>query len=96
MSNRAITWAFDQEALPTIDRFVLVVLADYADEANSCYPGQTLIARRTGSSVSTVHRSLKRLETGGWIQRVKRWKGDGTRSSDRYELKLKRDDPPCG
>lgn len=87
MSNRAITWAFDQD-LPTIDKFVLVVLADYADEASTCFPGQGLIARRTGSSVSTIHRALKRLETSGRITREQRWRADGKRSSDRYRLNL--------
>lgn len=87
MSNKAITWAFELE-LPTIDKFVLVVLADYADEANTCFPGQGLIARRTGSSVSTVHRALKRLETRKLIRREQRWRDDGKRSSDRYRLLL--------
>lgn len=87
MSNKAITWAFEQE-LPTIDKFVLVVLADYADEANTCYPGQAMIGRRVGASVSTVHRAIKRLEARRLIEREARWVGKGERTSDRYRLIL--------
>lgn len=88
MSNRAITWAFAQP-LPSMDRFVLVVLADYADEANSCYPGQSRIADSTGASVSTVARALRRLEAGHYIERERRQRRDGSRTSDRYVLQLK-------
>jgi DNA-binding transcriptional regulator PaaX len=85
MSNKAITWAFEQD-LPTIDKFVLVVLADYADEAHSCYPGQQRIATNTGASVSTVRRALARLERHGLILRERRRRKDGSRTSDRYLL----------
>lgn len=87
MSNQAITWAFGQ-SLPTIDKFVLVVLADYADEARSCYPGQERIAANTGASVSTVRRALARLEHRGLIVRERRQRRDGSRTSDRYVLQL--------
>lgn len=87
MSNKAITWAFDQD-LPTIDKFVLVVLADYADEAASCYPGQGRISTHTGASVSTVGRALKRLEKSGLIVRERRQRRDGSRTSDRYVLQI--------
>jgi DNA-binding transcriptional MocR family regulator len=95
MSNKAITWAFDQE-LPTIDKFVLVVLADYADEANSCFPGQQKIAANTGASVSTVRRALGRLERHKLIARDRRQRRDGSRTSDRYTLQLEPVDNPVG
>lgn len=72
--------------LPTIDKFVLVVLADYADDEHSCFPGQGLVAKRTGSSVSTVARAMKRLEEAGLVRRDRRFRKDGSRTSDRYFL----------
>lgn len=85
MSIRALKWAFDQK-LPTIPKFVLVVLGDYADERHSCYPGQKHIAEMIGSSESSVRRSLKTLEDEGYIQRERRTRDNGSRTSDRYVL----------
>jgi DNA-binding MarR family transcriptional regulator len=85
MSNRAITWALKTE-LPTTPKFALVVLADLADEANSCYPGQEYVAASIGASVSTAARALKRLEREGYLHREQRRGRDGYRTSDRYFL----------
>lgn len=87
MSNRALTWAFSTP-LPTSPKFVLVVLADLADEADSCFPGQGRIAASTGCSISTVRRALKDLEDGGYIERVRRHREGGFRTSDRYVLRV--------
>lgn len=85
MSNEAINWAFRQK-VPSTEKFVLVVLADYADEEGSCFPGQKRIAEKVGGSERTVRRSLKSLEARGLIRRERRSRGDGSRSSDRYVL----------
>lgn len=85
MSNQALTWAFGTD-LPPSSKFVLVVLADYADDEHSCYPGQDKIAQRTGAGVRTVRRALADLEGAGYIRRVHRYKSSGYRTSDRYEL----------
>ncbi|MBF6672428.1 helix-turn-helix domain-containing protein [Glutamicibacter sp. FBE19] len=85
MSIRALKWAFDQK-LPTIPKFVLVVLGDYADERHSCFPGQKHIAETVGSSESSVRRALKTLEDEGLIIRERRTRENGSRTSDRYVL----------
>jgi pyocin large subunit-like protein len=85
MSNRAITWALKTE-LSTTPKFVLVVLADLADEEHSCYPGQEYLARAVGASDRTVRRSLIDLESWGYLHRVMRRTEDGYRTSDRYFL----------
>jgi DNA-binding MarR family transcriptional regulator len=95
MSNRALTWAFSTP-LPTSPKFVLVVLADLADEADSCFPGQARIASSTGCSVSTVQRALKDLEEAGYIERVRRHREGGFRTSDRYVLRVGWMPPDCG
>lgn len=87
MSNRALTWAFSLANLPAGEKFVLVVLADFADEAASCYPSQARIAAMTGHGVSTVARHLKSLEDRGLLTRTARRKG-GHRTSDRFVLRM--------
>lgn len=89
MSNRALTWAEAQVTGSVGRKAVLMVLADKADEENSCFPSQELLARITEQGVSTVRRHLKWLEAkGGFISRTRRNNPDGTRSSDRYVLNV--------
>jgi len=85
MSNQALTWAFDQD-LPTTQKFVLVALADKADEAHSCFPSQATLARMTGATDRTVRNALTALERAGYVTRKHRHREDGTRTSDRYYL----------
>jgi len=87
MSNKALTWAFSTP-LPSTPKFTLVVLADLADEADSCFPSQGHIARSTGASVRTVVRTLAQLEAAGYIMRQRRHRGNGSRTSDRYVLRV--------
>lgn len=94
MSNEAITWAFNQ-ALRSTDKFVLVALADYADEARSCFPSHKKTAARVGSSVATVKRAIDRLEAGGYLFVEARERADGSATSNRYVLNLDRRDPPA-
>ena len=85
MSNKALTWAFEAD-LPMAQKFVLVALADKADEAHSCFPGQKVIAQMVGSTDRTVRRALVELEAAGFIVRQERRATDGYRTSDRYFL----------
>jgi pyocin large subunit-like protein len=87
MSYRATHWAYD---LPLIgpSKFVLVALADMADEENSCYPGQKRIAAMTGFSEKTVSRAINSLEEMGLLAREQRHGNFGYRTSDRYKLHL--------
>ena len=87
MSYRATNWAYE---LPITgpSKFVLVVLADMADEADSCYPGQKRIASMTGFSEKTVSRAVSSLEAAGLISREQRHGNYGYRTSDRYQLHL--------
>jgi len=89
MSYRALNWAWEAE-LPTAQKFVLVALADMADEHESCFPGQERLARMVGGSVSTVRRAVKALEESGYIGRQQRRGADGMRTSDRYRLNVNR------
>jgi len=89
MSNEAITWAYGQPIANAAMKFVLLALADMADEANSCYPGQSKLAVMTGQSARTVRRHLADLEAAGFIARARRFDDQGHRTSDRYVLPVK-------
>lgn len=86
MSNEAITWAYRQTMPSPGAKFVLVALADMADENDSCYPGQRRLAIMTGQSERTVRRELAELELAGLIVRTRRFDVAGHRTSDRYVL----------
>jgi hypothetical protein len=88
MSNEALTWAFRQGISCADGKFVLVALADYADDEGSCYPGQERLATMTGQSVRTVRRQLANLEGLSLITRKPRYNRSGHRTSDRYHLCL--------
>lgn len=85
MSNEAITWAYQQN-VSTGAKFVLVALADLADEGHSCYPGQAKLATMTGQSERSVRRQLAELALAGFIRRDRRFDRAGHRTSDRYVL----------
>ncbi len=62
MSVKAMAWAKAQKAGGPGIKAVLLVLADYADEQWSCFPGQQRIAEETEQSIRTVRAQLETLE----------------------------------
>lgn len=93
MSFEATAWAYRQD-LPVGRKFLLVALANYADEDHTCYPGQAKLAAMTGQGERTVRRLLALLEADGYIVREHRQYADGHRNSDRYTLAVGRDITP--
>lgn len=87
MSNEAITWAFKQE-LPMNEKFVLVSLADYADENYSCFPSRKKTAERVGCSPRTVTTLIAKLSQRGLIEIQERTRDGGLQASNRYVLKV--------
>src|SRR6218665_1319294 len=91
MSNRAMNWAFEVSGLTSGAAFVLLALADHADEANSCFPSVASLARRTRQSERTVARHLDWLEQAGLIVREARYvpgpRGP-VRSASRFVLRV--------
>jgi hypothetical protein len=86
----AIEWALAQHP-PAGTKFVLTVLATFADEEWSCWPGQAKLAALTDQTERGVRGQLVRLEETGYITRQHRHRSDGTRTSDRYLLHAERD-----
>lgn len=88
MSFNTVPWAWGVDGITPTQKLVLMGLASYADEKDSCYPGQETLADRAGVSTRTVRRALDDLEKLGLIERSRRMDSRGYRTSDRYFLKV--------
>jgi len=88
MSIRMISAAIDLDLSPS-DKLILILLANNAnDETGDCFPSQTYLAKRSGLSLSTVNRIIKRLETVSLIDVIPQYRDDGGRRSNRYRLNM--------
>ena len=65
-----IAWAMKAPTPDALSRWLLVVLADHANEDGKCWPSQATLARRTGMGRSTVKRKLEMLEENQLIHRI--------------------------
>ena len=65
-----IAWAMKAPTPDALSRWLLVVLADHANEDGKCWPSQATLARRTGMGRSTVNRKLDMLEQQNLIMRI--------------------------
>lgn len=88
MSLAMMSWAFLQKDLRPIEKIVLLVLSDYANDDGECYPGQAKIAERADCSERTVRTALKSLAERGLISSVERRRDDGYRTSNLYILNI--------
>jgi hypothetical protein len=89
MSVQAITWALSVRTRSGAHKAVLLVLANYANDVNACWPSQAVIADEACCCPRTVRTILKHLETDGLIERETRRRTDGKHTSDRITLAVK-------
>ena len=86
MSIKLMTLA-RMTALPTNAKFVLMALADWADDNGiNCYPSVYELSEYMTCSERTVQRLLRELEEGGWVAVVGNAQGGG--SSRQYALNV--------
>ncbi|MHA2788303.1 helix-turn-helix domain-containing protein [Corynebacterium sp. S7] len=93
MSTKAVAWVLDDlQALKPGPSLVMLALADFADERNSCFPGQERLARRSRCSRRSVVRHLAELRDLGLIFVESRTTNDAhgrvRRTSNRYVLNV--------
>lgn len=88
MKNLAISRARKQKVGNPVGKTILVCLANYADEYGECRPSQTTIAEETELCVKTVRDWLKRLQEFGLIIRFRRYRCNGARTSDIFQLSI--------
>ncbi len=67
-------------------RTVYMYLKDHADKENTCWPGIKTISTELKLSRSTVKRALDDLYREGLISKEKRWRENGSLSSNLYRL----------
>jgi DNA-binding MarR family transcriptional regulator len=86
MSFQAMAWAIKQIA-PTKPKFVLLVLANYADDRGLAWPSLPVLTKDTGIKRSTLIECIKKLVELGLIEKVKRYKRN-LKVSNMYRLKV--------
>lgn len=79
--------ALKTKGLTTSQKFVLVALANYADQEGRCWPSQAALAADTAQSERQIRNALKALELEGLIIRQKRRQGQ-RQTSDLFRLNL--------
>ena len=87
MSIEALNWAFKQDLKPT-QKFVLVALADCADDYGICFPSHKHIAEKTGFSKSSVRAAISELSKKLLIEKVGRFRGNLSHTSNAYRFPI--------
>lgn len=64
-------------------RFVLIALADNANDDGECWPSVATIGRKTGLCERAVRTALRQLEADGWLQTAN---GGGRNGVNRYTV----------
>ena len=92
MSWSALKWASEVKVGNSTDKLILIVLANFTDAENTCYPSHKKIAELTECSTDTVIRSLKRLKELNFIEIEKRFQltqnNNHRQTSNIYKLKI--------
>ena len=86
MSWSALAWATDSDVGSSAAKFILILLANKADENYSCYQSIRTLMAESNAGRSTVLRALKDLETRGFISCRPQFHDSGARRSTRYYL----------
>jgi hypothetical protein len=86
MSFQAMAWAIRQKA-PTKPKFVLLVLANYADPKGVAWPSLKVLEQDTGIKRSTLITSITTLVKLGLITKAKRYRGN-LKTSNIYQLEM--------
>jgi len=90
MSWSALKWASEVKVGNSTDKLILIILANFTDAEDTCYPSHRKIAELCECSTDTVIRSLKRLKDLKFIEVEKRFqltqKNNHRQTSNIYKL----------
>lgn len=84
MSFNALAWGVKQNTGNPTSKLVLLMLCNYADENNTCYPSQEHIANICHCSRRCVITHIQQLAKKGYI--VVEKKSSGAKSWNRYKI----------
>jgi len=88
MSIQLIQLALAVEGITPAAKTVLMVLANHANDKREAWPSTSRICRQTGLSGRTVHRAVNALEAAGYISRERRFRDDGSQTSNIFRLNM--------
>lgn len=88
MSFQAMAWAVKQKVGNATGKAILLMLANYADEAGQCFPSQETLATECECSKRSVLDWLQKFEDMGILSRDRRHGAGGYRRSDILTLCL--------
>jgi len=71
MAIKHMIYVFEHPTLKGADRLMMLAIADYADEAGSCYPSYNRLAKKCNVSDRSAKATVKRLEDVGEIAVVR-------------------------
>ncbi|MBY6055395.1 helix-turn-helix domain-containing protein [Leisingera daeponensis] len=87
MSVKAISWAYEADAdLDVYEAFILVTLADQADDYGICWALNRTMQEKCRCSERKVSMALKRLQEVGLIVQVHRRRSNGSKRSSLFIL----------
>ena len=78
---------YNDEELSHRAKLVYIYLKDHADKDGTCWPGINTIAAGVSLSRSTVKRALEDLVRAGLVTKERRWRGNGSLTSNLYQIK---------
>lgn len=87
MSFNVSKWAWQQQ-LSANTKYVLLALADYADESGVCFPSQRRLADKCGLSRSTINVHLQQLVQKKLISIEHQYNQAGYRKASLYRLAI--------
>jgi DNA-binding transcriptional ArsR family regulator len=85
MAIEFIAWALKQD-FPSGPKFVLVALANRANQDGECWPSQKDLAKQTSTTDRSVRRHLDWLVSNGIITKSRRRRRDGSYTSDLFKI----------
>jgi len=77
---------YAEEHLSHREKTVYIYLRDRADASGVCWPGIKTIASDMRLSRSTVKRALTDLEQHGYLQKIPRYRDNGSSTSNLYSV----------
>ena len=92
MSFTAMAWASKQKVKSSSQKLVLLMLANYADDQDKCWPSKQTLAEMCCMSKSGICKIITQLETDGFLVTEKR---DGTSSIIRLNMGVHPVDRGC-
>ena len=92
MSFTAMAWASKQKVKTSTQKLVLLMLANYADDEDKCWPSKQTLADTCCMSKAAICNNISKLQEAGFLKVEKR---EGTSSIIRLNTGVQQEDRGC-